>query len=106
MNSPPIGFVLWDGREISPSARVPVARVVFHDRATFWKVMLDPDLRFGEAYSDGRLDVAGDLVVFLEAIHRARAACGPYTWSAALLRGLHRGQANTLTAARQHPPPL
>jgi cyclopropane-fatty-acyl-phospholipid synthase len=101
MNSPPIGFVLWDGREISPSAQAPVARVVFHDRATFWKVMLDPDLRFGDAYSDGRLDVAGDLVVFLEAIHRARAAA-PDTWSAALLRGLHRGQANTLHGARDN----
>ncbi len=74
---PSLCFVLWDGQEISHSAEVPVARVVFHDRATFWKVLLDPDLQFGDSYSDGRLEVEGDLVAFLEAVYRARAAGAP-----------------------------
>ena len=75
-----------------------MARVVFRDRATFWKVLLDPNLQFGDAYSDGRLEVEGDLVAFLEAVYRAREAAGTSgsLLPAALLRGLHRARANTL----------
>ena len=51
IGSPPIGIVLWDGEEIA-DADPPLTHVVFHDRTTFWKVVLDPNYQFGEAYSD------------------------------------------------------
>jgi len=97
-------LVLCDGQEISESAVAPVARILFRDRATFWKVLLNPSLQFGDAYSDGRLEVEGDLVAFLEAVHRARIAAGT-TGSrlpVALLHGMHRAQANTRAAAREN----
>ena len=81
---PPVRLVLWNGEEIAASDAPPVARVVFRDRATFWKVLLDPNLQFGDAYSDGRLEVEGDLVALLGGRlscpgggGRAPAACSP-----------------------------
>jgi cyclopropane-fatty-acyl-phospholipid synthase len=100
---PPVRLVLWNGEEFAASDAAPVARIVFHDRTTFWKVVVDPSLQFGDAYSDGRVEVEGDLVAFLEAVHRARMAAGAGgLLSAALLRGLHRARANTPSAAREN----
>ncbi len=101
---PPVRLVLCNGEEIAESAVPPVARIVFRDRATFWKVLLDPNLEFGDAYSDGRLEVEGDPVACLEAIYRARAAAGTSgsLLPAALLRGLHRARANTLSKAKKN----
>jgi cyclopropane-fatty-acyl-phospholipid synthase len=44
------------------------------DRATLWRLMLNPELEFGEAYSAGRIEVAGDLVALLEQVHRVPPA--------------------------------
>lgn len=101
---PPVCLVLWNGDEIVESREPVIARVVFHDRATFWKVLADPNLQFGDAYSDGRLDVEGDIVDFLEAIHRRRNSAKhsgglvPAGW----LRLLHRARSNTLSGARNN----
>jgi len=88
------------GRPVPP----PVARIVFRDRATFWKVLLDPDFQFGEAYSEGRLDVDGDLISLLETIYRSRAAVrrSGSVGHSGLLGRLHRAQANTPSGARQN----
>ncbi len=104
IGSPPIGFVFWNGEEIAAGDAPPLARVVLCDRATFWKVLLDPSFQFGEAFSDARLEVEGDLVAFLETIYRGRAAAGRSgsLLPAALLRRLHRAAANTIRGARQN----
>jgi cyclopropane-fatty-acyl-phospholipid synthase len=60
-----VRFVLWDGTELSPPGR-PDATVFVHDRRTLFGILWDPELHFGDAYSDGRVDVQGDLLPFLE----------------------------------------
>ncbi|MEN6449375.1 MAG: cyclopropane-fatty-acyl-phospholipid synthase family protein [Thermoguttaceae bacterium] len=103
MGDPPARLVLWNGDEIANNTR-PIASLMFRDRATFWKVLLDPNLEFGEAFAAGRLEVEGDLVAFLETISRCRTAAGQSgslapSW---LLRRLHRARPNTRAAARQN----
>jgi cyclopropane-fatty-acyl-phospholipid synthase len=104
IGSPPIGLVLCSGEKIAVSGDSLVASVVFRDRATFWRVLLDPNLQFGDAYSDGRLDVEGDLVALIEAVDRARTAAGRSGTliPAALLRWLHHARANTFSGAREN----
>ncbi|MFN8060711.1 MAG: cyclopropane-fatty-acyl-phospholipid synthase family protein [Vicinamibacterales bacterium] len=67
----PVAFVLWDGATLRHTIADPVATVTIHDRPTLWRLAWSPDLTFGDAYTDGRLEVAGDLVALLEAIYKS-----------------------------------
>ena len=64
---------LWDGTARDLSEDPPVATLKIHDRATLVRMLRQPALAFGEAYSAGRLEVDGSLVRFLEAANRATA---------------------------------
>lgn len=68
----PVRFELWDGRTLRPRGQVPIGTVRIGDRATLLRVLLDPELQFGEAYTTGRIEVQGDLVRLLELLFRGR----------------------------------
>lgn len=71
LGKPPIGAVLWSGEEISSTDAEPTARIIIRDRKALLKLIINPDLHFGDAYSDGSVDVEGNLVEFLETLYRA-----------------------------------
>ncbi|HVE82544.1 MAG TPA: cyclopropane-fatty-acyl-phospholipid synthase family protein [Myxococcales bacterium] len=76
-------------REFAGTFPGPRVAVRFSDTATFLSCVLDPELRFGEAYVDGRLEIVeGDLEGFLHLARlntRAAAASNPFP---RLLRGV------------------
>ncbi len=45
--------------------------MVIQDRSTLAALLRDPEVSFGDAYMDGRIEVEGDLVRFLEAVYQA-----------------------------------
>ncbi len=96
LGRPPVRLVLWNGEELGHAA--PEASVIIHDRATFWRLVSNPDLNFGDAYSDGRLEVEGDLLEFLELVYRAEDA-QPRSGLAALANRLRVQKINTLGRA-------
>ncbi|NOX55230.1 MAG: class I SAM-dependent methyltransferase [Planctomycetes bacterium] len=67
----PIAIELWDGEQLTVSDESPRFRLRIADRAALWLLAFDPDLQFGELYSDGRLEVEGGLLEFLETVDRA-----------------------------------
>ena len=69
--SVPLHVALWNGEEFATAPGVPIARVRFRERSVFLGVMMNPDLGFGDGYSDGRIELEGDLVAFLESVFRA-----------------------------------
>ena len=72
LGDPPIEFVLWTGEGVRPIAVAePVARLCIGDRAALFGLLADPQVRFGECYSEGRITVEGDLVQVLEAVYEA-----------------------------------
>lgn len=71
LKNPQIQVTLWNGEEIRIAAEPPLAGVVIRDRAALYKLVVNPDLHFGDAYSAGRIEVEGDLVTLLEAVYRA-----------------------------------
>lgn len=71
LGKPPIGAVLWSGEEISSTDDEPTARIIIRDRKALFKLLINPDLNFGDAYSEGAIDVEGNLVEFLETLYRA-----------------------------------
>jgi cyclopropane-fatty-acyl-phospholipid synthase len=66
----PIRFVLWDGYAIGPPAAAALATVTIKTRGALFGWLLDPDVRFGEAYASGAIEVRGDLALLLERVFR------------------------------------
>jgi cyclopropane-fatty-acyl-phospholipid synthase len=61
----------------------PVATLRFRDRRALAALLLDPEVHFGDAYTEGRIEIEGDLVAALEAAFRALESDGrasPLAW--------------------------
>jgi cyclopropane-fatty-acyl-phospholipid synthase len=99
----PVRVVLWDGTEVAVSAAEPAFRVYIRDRATLLGLARDPDLGFGDAFSEGRIEVEGDLGAFLELTYRVAPAPvvgGPIVQ---LLRSwLNRPRSNSRAGSRDN----
>ncbi len=103
LGSPPIRIVLWDGEEIQASEAQPAASICVEDRSTLIRLISDPEIHFGDAYTDGRVKIEGDLCSLLEAIYRARQnAPSPGFYSKLVSRWLDRRQANTMRGSRRN----
>jgi cyclopropane-fatty-acyl-phospholipid synthase len=98
LGNPAIRVTLWNGEDVSTAAKPPVAGVRIADRWTLWRLVYKPELEFGEAYSDGRLEVDGDLVELLETIYRTPVQ----PWVERWLRRAPRPQPNTLGGSRDN----
>jgi cyclopropane-fatty-acyl-phospholipid synthase len=71
--------------------------VVIRDRRALAKLVLDPEIGFGDAYMEGRIEVKGDLVKTLEVVMRAMHSLKKRSWYYRLFsKWLQRVQANTL----------
>jgi len=73
LGNPPITIVLWNGIKVSPTGGKSVGTVIIRDRKTFLKLFIHPELHFGDAYSEGTLEVEGDLTALLETIARSQS---------------------------------
>ncbi|HEX4565773.1 MAG TPA: cyclopropane-fatty-acyl-phospholipid synthase family protein [Vicinamibacterales bacterium] len=62
-----VGVELWNGVRTVPPGTERGALVV-RDRRALLGLVLDPDLQFGECYSDGRLDISGDFGGVIDAL--------------------------------------
>jgi cyclopropane-fatty-acyl-phospholipid synthase len=65
-----VGIRLPDGSLFGYTGESPTAVVTVYGRRTLLGLILTPDIEFGEAYTDGRLLVDGDLAALVEAIFR------------------------------------
>jgi len=98
----PISFVLPSGEELRGSTQASVARIVFRDlRALLGAIGTSGDLGFGDAYADGRIEVEGDLLAFLESTYRAPERRGLLQRAARRWRGVRR-RSNSLPGSRQN----
>ena len=61
IGQPRVRFVLWDGSSVSPGIDEPIATMYFRDRASLYLTLLRPELHWGDFYSEGRVEVDGDL---------------------------------------------
>src|SRR5579862_5239836 len=103
LGDPPVEFAIASGARVGPGSATPVARVTFASRATLTAIVTDPWVRFGDAYSDGAVNIEGDLVRLLETIYRSGGMGGKPT---SLLRraagALRRQQRNSLADSRDN----
>ena len=73
-----LGVVTAGGRRLQFGAGEPDVVIRFHDRLAEWQLVLNPDLRLGELYMDGRLTLEkGDVADLLALLMRNLSAQGP-----------------------------
>jgi cyclopropane-fatty-acyl-phospholipid synthase len=78
IGEPALRVVLWDKEEIVPPDSNPAVGMVILDRATLWRLLINPLLHFGDDYSAGRIEIEGGLVAFMETVYRAMASTSRY----------------------------
>ncbi|NNE04624.1 MAG: class I SAM-dependent methyltransferase [Xanthomonadales bacterium] len=61
---------LWDGSEVDPAVREPVANMHFRDRAALYETLRNPELNWGDCFALGRVRVEGDLIGLLQAAYK------------------------------------
>jgi len=98
VGKPAIRVTLWDGQSVYLGQAQPVATVCLEDRRTLLRLLYNPDLEFGEAYTDGRLQVEGDLVRLLETAFSASA----HPLIDRVVRRAGRARRNTLAGSRKN----
>jgi len=102
LGSPPLDFLLWTGERIS-SGVASVATIRIKDRRTLWGILRDPQLRFGDSYSDGSVDIDGDIVAVLEEISRSSIrTSSKSSLYHRIYKKLHRPSVNTLAGSREN----
>ncbi len=102
---PPLKVVLWDSETIHIGDRQAeyIPTVTLSDRGILWRMMVDPEMQFGDLYSSGRIRFDGDLAGFLSIIFRSM---GDYGAGGKLRRVLtellHYTIGNTLSRAKDN----
>ena len=101
--SPPFEFVLWNGEHILPDGRKPIAQITIREPSVLLGLLRNPGLRFGDGYSEGRIEIEGDLVHFMEEVYRGSARADQQTSIMGLLgRLLSRPRANTVAGSKDN----
>ncbi len=76
----PIALALAHVENRPSPASSSIGTIRIADRTTLVALMMNPEMVFGDAYSDGRIEVEGDLVRILESVYRSsrvtRSWCG------------------------------
>ena len=102
LGNPPLEFVLWTGEHIAPAGAAIVARIRVASRATLLGILADHQVRFPDAYCEGRLEIEGDLVQLLETIYHAGRNSPQPTALRRVVERMRRPHVNTLAGSREN----
>lgn len=96
----PIRFY-FKGENVSPPHVTPLATINVADWQTLAKLILDPEIGFGEGYAKGTIQVEGDLPAALTAVYRTMAERpGPAWYSRLRSKWMEWSQSNSLHGSR------
>src|SRR5260370_6893995 len=100
---PAVRLGLRNSAEISPKGALPVANIVIQDRKTLFRLLLDPESGFGDACSEGRITLEGDLVTALETVYRSMVEVAHQNWYVKLVsKCMEYVQRNSLHGSRHN----
>ena len=98
----PFRLILENGAKISSPDVSPLAKVSIRDHRTLAELIIDPEMAFGEAYAEGRIQVEGDLVGFLEAVYRSSTRAGASWYQRLTSKLMELWQANSIDGSRHN----
>jgi cyclopropane-fatty-acyl-phospholipid synthase len=100
---PAIRLELRNGAEVSPKDALAATNIVIQDRNTLLRLLLDPEAEFGDAYSEGRITLEGDLVSALELLYRSMSEAQHHSWYVKLVsKCMEYVQRNSLRGSRRN----
>lgn len=100
---PAIEIQLGNGARVSVPETTPIASMRIADRGTLLRILRNPQIGVGDAYSDGGLEIDGDLVEFMQEVYRAAARAGSHDSLAQRVSGwLPRHYRHSLTSSRDN----
>ena len=102
LGNPPISITLWNGESIVTAPSNPVADMRIGSRFCLFKLLINPELYFGDAYSNGSIEVDGDLVKFIEAVYQGLARARSTGLRSRLTGWLNRSHLNSLSDSREN----
>src|SRR5215471_8271577 len=76
----PIALALGDTEDVPDIDQPIIATVRIADRSTLARMVLNPEVGFGDAYSSGRIEVDGDLLASLECINVRSRRIRNWNW--------------------------
>lgn len=98
---PAIRVILWDGETFTPAHQPPVGDVVIREPATLWRLLLDSDAAFGDAFSDGTLEIRGVVVDVFAEIWRAIRNAPVGGVLGKVLSAIRRRRSHSITSSRR-----
>lgn len=100
----PVRLVMGSGTAISPPNVEPQYILWIRDLRTLAGILIDPEMGFGDAWSDGRIRLTGELVPFLEAAYETmrRIWENPNRFQRLLSAWQNSRQANTFEGSRRN----
>lgn len=99
--NPPISIVLWDGAVNCTSPEPLVGSLHIHDRTALCRMALNPIVGFGDGFSEGRIEVEGNLVDVLCAMSHAFTSVRSLGFVSRMINRRPRNRrAHTLAASR------
>ena len=100
---PAVGLELPNGAEVWPKDALAVANIVIQDRNTLLRLLLDPEAEFGDAYSEGRITLKGELVSALEILYHSMSEAEHRSWYVkAVSKCMEYVQRNSLRGSRRN----
>lgn len=105
MRNPPIAVELWDGERLYEGRGEPEITVRLKTRKALWGLLTNPDLNFGDHYSDGTIEVGGNLYRLIELAGNRKPAVLADTGMVSRLQavlGKGRPRLNTLSGSREN----
>jgi len=101
--NPPIRLAALDGVSVCPSGVQPVGTILFHNRAALLRTILQPEIGFGDGYTDGTIEIEGDLIALLDAAYRFWPGSEAWGWLTRLKSNcVERFQANSPRRSRSN----
>ena len=72
--NPPVRMALADGPAVGPAEHEAVASLTIRDRRTLARIVLNPEVEFGDCYADGSVKIEGGLAALLDAVYASMSA--------------------------------
>lgn len=86
-----------------PTIGVPrIERWLGQHHRTLARLVIDPEMAFGEAYAEGRIHVNGDLVRLLEAVYQSMGAAREGPYARLTSKWMNWWQGHTLSGSRSN----